>query len=223
MSTQEPIKQNHVGFKRNADGKFEPYLAGSIPATIVGGVEQTAPRVTIEQIEAEIESEHYFTAWDGVMGELASDGVLPTVYENDTTAPCLQRTMFCVLTLNNGMRVEGVNHGSVSAANYSVEYGRKDARAKAIDKLWPMFGFEMAQKLYREKQEAGDGLVTMRVNPEALHQAEDAEAIKMNLDAASVPTENEQGLEYSLWGRVQVFAGMNTNEPTLSSLGSSDS
>lgn len=119
---------------------------------IVGGVEQTAPRVTIEQIEAEIESEHCFTAWDGVLGELASDGVVPNMYEKHTTPQCLQRTLFCVLVLKNGMRVEGVNHGSVSAANYSVEYARKDAREKAINQLWPMFGFELAQGLYREKQ-----------------------------------------------------------------------
>jgi hypothetical protein len=44
-----PIKQNRVGFKRNAEGTLDPYLDENIP-TIVGGVEQTAPRVTIEQI-----------------------------------------------------------------------------------------------------------------------------------------------------------------------------
>ena len=114
---------------------------------IVGGVVQSAPRVTIEQIEAEIESEHYFTAGDGVHGDCQAAGQDESHYPDS-----LDRTIFCVLVLKNGMRVEGVNHGSVSAANYSVEYGRKDAREKAIDKLWPMFGFELAQKLYREKQ-----------------------------------------------------------------------
>ena len=33
----------------------------------------TAPRVTSADIEAEIASEHYFTAWDGRLGALAHD------------------------------------------------------------------------------------------------------------------------------------------------------
>jgi hypothetical protein len=151
MNNQEPTKQNRVGFKRNVEGKFEPHLDESIPATIVGGVEQTSPRVTIEQIEAEIASEHYFTAAEGCLGEAVVAGAIPGGYLLDEPA-CLNRTLFCVLVLKNGMRVEGVNHGSVSAANYSLEYARKDARGKAINQLWPMFGFGLAQKLYREKQ-----------------------------------------------------------------------
>jgi hypothetical protein len=121
---------------------------------IVGGVGQTAPRVTIEQIEAEISSEHYFSAMDGVVGYwcLGSDNPLHATPASSEDRAVMDRTLFCVLVLKNGMRVEGVNHGSVSAANYSAEYARKDARSKAIDKLWPMFGFELAQKLHREKQ-----------------------------------------------------------------------
>lgn len=128
---------------------------------IIGGVVQSAPRVTIEQIEAEIESEHYFTATQGINGaELAlrlakaTKPILvdPAFSQNMRPDVALDRTLFCVLVLKNGMRVEGVNHGSVSAANYSVEYARKDAREKAINQLWSMFGFELAQKLYREKQ-----------------------------------------------------------------------
>lgn len=114
----------------------------SIP-TIVGGVEQTAPRVTIEQIEAEIESEHYFTAADGA------------TKTHGPNAMGLQRTLFCVLVLKNGIKVEGVHHGSISAANqYPREKCEQLARKKAFDKLWPMYGFELAQKLYREKQVA---------------------------------------------------------------------
>lgn len=110
----------------------------------------TAPKVTIEQIEAEIASEHYFTAMGGVIASLPkgrTDDDLNAVPE------CLNRTLFCVLVLKNGMRVEGVNHGSVSAANqYPREKCEQLAREAAIEKLWPMFGFELAQKLYRESQ-----------------------------------------------------------------------
>ena len=37
----------------------------------------TAPRVTPADIEANIASEHYFTAREGVLGMLAADGVPP--------------------------------------------------------------------------------------------------------------------------------------------------
>lgn len=135
----------------------------SIPA-VVGGVGQTAPRVTIEQIEAEIESEHYFTATQGINGaELAlrlAEATKPILVDpafSQKMRPdvALDRTLFCVLVMKNGMRVEGVNHGSVSAANqYPREKCEQLAREAAIEKLWPMFGFELAQKLYRGKQAA---------------------------------------------------------------------
>ena len=56
MSAQEPIKQNRVGFKRNSEGKFEPYLEESIPATIDS-----------EKLMEEIQEEWYHTA-DGPSG-----------------------------------------------------------------------------------------------------------------------------------------------------------
>jgi hypothetical protein len=150
MNNTAPIKQNRVGFKRNAEGKFEPHLDESIPVTIVGGVEQTAPRVTIEQIEAEIEYEYYFTGADGMFGAAMQLNGTALTPQSDHV---MYRTLFCVLVLKNGMRVEGVNHGSVSAANqYPREKCEQLAREAAIEKLWPMFGFELAQKLHKINQ-----------------------------------------------------------------------
>lgn len=146
MSTQEPSKQNRVGFKRNAEGTFDPYLDGSVPAT-VGSVEQTAPRVTIEQIEAEIEDEHYFTAGQAV-GEVRA----ATYPDAMSKIDALDRTLICVLVLKNGMRVEGVSHSISEESVIPLELVKQNTRKKAIDKLWSMFGFELAQKLYREKQ-----------------------------------------------------------------------
>lgn len=124
MSAQEPIKQNRVGFKRNVEGKFEPYLDESIPA-IVGGVEQTAPQVTVEQIEAEIAREAYSKPFD----ETGVGAAVPDTPENR-----LDETLTCAIVLKNGWGVYG------------------NGRAAVIEQLKKLFGFELAQKLYRENQ-----------------------------------------------------------------------
>lgn len=124
MSTQESIKQNRVGFKRNAEGEFEPYLDESIPA-IVDGVGQTAPRVTIEQIEAEIARETYSKPFD----ETGVGAAVPDTPENR-----LDETLTCAIVLKSGWGVYG------------------NGRAAAIEQLHKLSGFELAQKLYREKQ-----------------------------------------------------------------------
>lgn len=143
MSTQ--VLKTHYEM---VEGKLDVVTEDVTAQAIVGDVVQSAPRVTIEQIEAEIASEHYFTAKQGLIGSMDD------AYEAVGTAlDTLDRTMFCVLYLKNGMRVDGVNHGSVSAANqYPREKCEQLAREAAIEKLWPMFGFELAQKLHREKQ-----------------------------------------------------------------------
>jgi hypothetical protein len=128
------------------DVHFNEAMA-SIP-TIVGGVEQTAPRVTIEQIEAEIKHEFYFTAAEGVHGTHE----YPGSSDGWSVPKSMDRTLFCVLVLKNGMRVEGVSHSISEASTMPLELVKQNTRKKAIDKLWPMFGFELAQKLHKINQ-----------------------------------------------------------------------
>lgn len=101
----------------------------------------TAPRVTPADIEAEIASEHYFTAFDGAThrGELAKwagDWEVPRSIE------ALNLLTFCVLVLRNGFTVTGES-ACVSPENFNAELGRKIARQKAVDKLWPLLGFRL--------------------------------------------------------------------------------
>src|SRR5690606_18277251 len=60
-----------------------------------------APRVTLAEIEAEIVSEYYFTAAEGVFGAdyLASN---PPFVPSADTPPTLNLLTFCVLVLRNG-------------------------------------------------------------------------------------------------------------------------
>jgi hypothetical protein len=111
----------------------------------------TAPRITPTDIEANIASEHYFTARDGVLGEIASDGVPATVYERANAAPAaLGLLTFCVLVLRNGFTVTGES-ACASPENFDAELGRKIARQNAVSKIWPLMGYALKEKLHATK------------------------------------------------------------------------
>lgn len=108
----------------------------------------SAPRVTPADIEAEIVSEHYFTAREGVLGELASDGVPPSIYEKANAAPqSLGLLTFAVLVLRNGFTVTGES-ACASPENFNAEIGRRIARENAIEKMWPLLGFRLKDNLH---------------------------------------------------------------------------
>lgn len=108
----------------------------------------TAPRITPSDIEANIASEHYFTAYHGRAGALAmgeySGKEWPQVNHQDL-APLALLT-FCVLVLKNGFTVTGES-ACASPENFDAEIGRKIARQNAIQKIWPLMGYELRSKL----------------------------------------------------------------------------
>lgn len=108
----------------------------------------TAPRVTPADIEANIASEHYFTAADGAQGshmrESKSLNGVPV-----TESLCL--LTFCVLTLNNGFTVTGES-ACASPENFDAEIGRKVARANAVSKVWPLMGYALKERLHQAGQ-----------------------------------------------------------------------
>lgn len=108
----------------------------------------TAPRVTPDDVQAEIASEHYFTAREGVLGELASDGVPVTAYEQANATPeALGLLTFCVLVLRNGFTVTGES-ACASPENFDKGIGRTIARQNAVNKIWPLLGFRLRDKLH---------------------------------------------------------------------------
>ncbi len=107
---------------------------------------KTAARVTPADIEANIASEHYFTAADGVVGATAAltgHALGGVTYE----VPPLHMVTICVLITRNGTKLLGANEGPVSPENFDADMGRRMARQKAIDQLWPMLGYELRTKL----------------------------------------------------------------------------
>ena len=93
-----------------------------------------APRITPADIEANIARAHYFLAADG------------TDYVSDDRPAALELLTFCVLVLRNGFTVTGES-ACASPANFNAEIGRKVARANAVQKVWPLMGYELRSKL----------------------------------------------------------------------------
>lgn len=103
----------------------------------------TAPRVTPADIEANIVSEHYFTAADGATAQHVLHGANDTDFQTDQSLSLLT---FCVLVLRNGFTVTGES-ACASPENFDAAMGRKIARENAINKLWPLMGYALKERL----------------------------------------------------------------------------
>lgn len=81
-----------------------------------------APRVTQEQVDAQITDESYT--------------VLPS-----------GRTTVCEITMKNGFTVRGES-SVVSLDNFDAAVGRKYAREDAVRKIWPLLGYALREETY---------------------------------------------------------------------------
>lgn len=112
---------------------------------------RTAARITPPDVEANIVSEHYFTADQGALGArvdpLLRRGEAVTLADVPATeGKALELLTFCVLVLRNGFTVTGES-ACASPENFDAEIGRKVARQNAIGKVWPLMGYELRSKL----------------------------------------------------------------------------
>ncbi|MDQ5960142.1 MAG: hypothetical protein QG592_1224, partial [Pseudomonadota bacterium] len=86
-----------------------------------------------------IAGEHYFTAENGAdsssMAEFSKGSMKG-----------LNVITFCVIVLRNGFAVTGES-ACASPENFSAEIGRKIARDNAVNKIWPLMGYELKTKL----------------------------------------------------------------------------
>ena len=100
----------------------------------------TAPRVTPDDLAANIVSTVYFTAFEGFCGTGET--------EDQSLATCdtLKLLTFCVLVLRNGFTVTGES-ACASPENFDAEIGRKIAFENAKQKIWPLMGYALKNKL----------------------------------------------------------------------------
>ena len=110
---------------------------------------KTADRVTPADLQDNIVSEVYFTGSDGLKGGLNSPtGRVKSLYiEGVRLLAPLDTLTFCVLVLRNGFTVTGES-ACASPENFDSEIGRKIARQKAEQKIWPWLGYALKQKLH---------------------------------------------------------------------------
>lgn len=110
----------------------------------------TAPRITPADLQANIVSEHYFTALDGTVGAYRNGGDVHPVGGSPCADYCqaLGLLTFCVLVLRNGFTVTGES-ACASPENYDPEIGRKIARQNAEQKIWPLMGYELKERLHQ--------------------------------------------------------------------------
>ena len=104
----------------------------------------TAPRITPADLKANIVSEYYFTARDAVQA---------SPHCNESAVLCgveksLGLLTFCVLVLRNGFTVTGES-ACASPENFDAEVGRKIARQNAEQKIWPLMGYELKERLHQ--------------------------------------------------------------------------
>lgn len=81
-----------------------------------------APKVTLEDVENEIVAEQY------------------------NRIPNTNITV-CTLTLANGQNAVGFNYGSIDPRNFNEKMGKEYSRKGAIEKVWPILGTRLADKL----------------------------------------------------------------------------
>jgi hypothetical protein len=109
-----------------------------------------APRVTPADLEANIVSEHYCTAAQGVHGFGCNKdwfaGLEGPFGEPGRKPDSLDLLTFCILVLKNGFTVTGES-AVASPANFNADIGKSIARANAVAKIWPLMGYELRTNL----------------------------------------------------------------------------
>lgn len=78
------------------------------------------------------------------------------------------RTTVCQLTLYNGFTVEGTS-ACVCKENYDPEIGNSIARKNAVEKIWPLLGFRLADRLCRPALTEADAAADLAGTPRPDH------------------------------------------------------
>lgn len=119
-----------VAFAAGATAKSSSLEASEI----LSATGATAPRVSLDDLNAAIASENYFTA-----GEAAEALGQPT------SGP-LDLLTLCLLTTKSGFTIVGKS-APASPENFDPLKGRSFAREDAIRQLWPLMGFALRERL----------------------------------------------------------------------------
>ncbi len=116
------------------EDETEEHANESLKATeAAAGAGRTAPRVSLSDIEANIEEVYYVT------GDEALESY-SGIAEN------FSLLTLCFVEMKNGYIVVGKS-APASPENFNAELGKKFAYEDAIRQLWPLMGFALRDKL----------------------------------------------------------------------------
>lgn len=101
----------------------------------------TAPRVALADIEAAILRRHDIT------GDRATD--TPLVIDSRGNRTGLGILSICILEMRNGFMVIGKS-APAHPENYDAALGKQFAYEDAVRQLWPLMGFALRDRLFRE-------------------------------------------------------------------------
>lgn len=90
-------------------------------------------KVTLDGIKAKIKGETYLVLPDG-------------------------RTTLCILTLENGYTIKGLS-ACVDPAEFDLNLGRKYAFEDAINQIWPLEGYLLAEKMFNPPKETSATII----------------------------------------------------------------
>jgi hypothetical protein len=118
------------------------YVSESLHATEAECAKgRTAPRVSLEDIDAAIRSVAFVNGAD--MLYLSGDD-----FCGDDSDACCVLTV-CLVVMRNGFTVLGKS-APASPENFDAELGRKLAYEDAVRQIWPLMGFALKERIANE-------------------------------------------------------------------------
>lgn len=141
-----PYQKTQAAITAAVEKQVAALIGSTEPETIEQEIQRkglTAPRVTQADVYANIDGEYYFTADKAVQACLDDQDELTRLTGAHVE---LKLLTFCVLRLKNGFTVTGES-ACASPENYDAEIGRKIAYKNAVEKIWPLMGYELRSRL----------------------------------------------------------------------------
>ncbi len=122
---------------------------------------RTAPRVSLDDIKANIAGEFFNTADQMFAGAPVTES--------------MKTLTICILALRNGFTIIGKS-APADARNFDPVLGQKLAYEDAVRQVWPLMGYELRERLYQGEQGREDPVVP---------------ALTQDLDGSERPTGRE--------------------------------
>jgi len=99
---------------------------------------RTAPRVSLDDIKANIDTQLFFTGAEAAQA-FGAHGAYPS---------SLRVLTVCMLVLRNGFTIIG-KAAPASEDNFDAALGCKLAYEDAVRQVWPLMGYELRERLNR--------------------------------------------------------------------------